>query len=149
MGKGAGALPREILETLEEAKGGQLDYHGSESRAWHPAPAFRLPGWVWHRGNCVRLADGVYDLRASVRYLAERHGKRGPHDTDRGFQARFSRAAHGLVRRGELVALSLVPLAGWDPDACSLVVCLAGGDYLSVHGRQVRFVGRPRAAGGQ
>ena len=104
MSRGLGRLQREILDTLDEAKANVTRYHGS---------SWRGPGWVHARGIDVPLPDHVYDLRASVRYLAGRHGavygagRDGYGLTgyvDTAFAAGFSRAAAGLVVRGDLVA---------------------------------------------
>jgi dienelactone hydrolase len=103
MSRGLGRLQREILDTLDEAKASIDRYHGGGRQG---------AGWVRANFREWKLPDDTYDLRASLRYLAARHGKVhragsvGCCNTgyvDGAFQASFSRAARSLVDRGELV----------------------------------------------
>jgi hypothetical protein len=107
-----GWLQREILETLEDAKAAPVWYKGGRAHVpYADRPGIDWePGWVMAGGSSVRLPDRVYDLRASCRFLAERHGKthtsreerHPPTWVDTAFQASFSRAVRTLVRRGAL-----------------------------------------------
>ena len=111
MGRGLGRVQRDILATLEEAKAAMPRYQGAR---WGPPYGHEgEPGWVSSRGGRVRLPDGVYDLRCSLRYLARRDGQvyaqgeeRGLGYVSEGYRVAFSRAARGLLRRGLLVAVS-------------------------------------------
>jgi hypothetical protein len=134
-----------------------LIYLGSASADYLPPP-YNLPGWVCYYGRTALLARGVYDLRGSLKYLANQHGGISHCSYVRGsFQASFSRAVRSLLRRGELQALSMVPIADYQPDRrfdepwCSGPIHhLADGVYLMVDGQRfstrrtpVRFVTHP------
>lgn|GEM_PF-5548892 len=144
--QGLGALQRDILETLDEAKGAVFHYRGSaREENYGRLDNYRWdePGWVRCRGCVVKLAPGAYDLRASMKYLAMKRGAtycRGSFVRER-FQVAFSRAVKGLIRRGALEPLGLVPLAEAEnePDEYT-VMLLADGLYLAAWPRQVRFV---------
>src|SRR5688572_8715661 len=96
MSRGLGRFQREILETLDEAKATCPDYQGADywSTPEHPEG---VPGVVRVHGCTVCLADDIYDLRASARFLAKRASA-----VDNGggiqpaHQASFSRAVKGL-----------------------------------------------------
>jgi hypothetical protein len=112
MSRGLGRLQREILDTLDEAKAATVPYAGGGAHQGMLTEGG--PGWVQSNGRRWKLPEDTYDLRASLRYLATRHGKvRGAGRAgycyagyvDGAFQASFSRAARGLVARGELVRM--------------------------------------------
>src|SRR5271167_1128329 len=103
MSKGLGALQREILETLEDARHDRRGYRGFGGGShWPVGHRWSLPGWVKVDGNTVRLGLTAYDLRASCMYLARKHDQ-----TDRAryasFSASFSRAVATLIKRGDLI----------------------------------------------
>jgi hypothetical protein len=139
MGKGLGWLQREILDTLQEAKQETRYYFGA---GWYGGKG---PGWVKSKGHDVLLQDHVYDLRASERFLAKKH-QRFSHATyiSSSFQSSFSRAVKGLLERGLLQKLDLVPIQ--EPDEHgqhnSRVMLLADGWYLDHYSKRVRFVVR-------
>ena len=145
MSRGLGKMEVAILHTLEEAKATVFYYKGSArekrplgSETWR----WDQPGWVRARGSVVLLAAGVYDLRASAKYLARSKGLKFIEGT---FQPSFSRAVRHLVRRGELVKLSMVPLADVaDPLSIGYGSVFKGsnGLFLVARTRQIRFVGK-------
>jgi hypothetical protein len=159
MSRGLGRLQRDIIATLDEAKVALPRYLGgraAERAEWSQWFRQRYPnhaeypagpGWVIAHGREVRLADGIYDLRASLAYLARRDNQISHCSYVRGaYQAGFSRAVRGLVRRGLLEPLRfLVPIdclgEGVETDLCR-TLALADGLYAAVSGRQVRFVRR-------
>jgi hypothetical protein len=147
MSRGLGKMQREILGTLDEAKrhfGEDYSYRGGFNE-FGIAPRWKLPGWVVHRGAVFRLGETIYDLRASCRYLAQRHD-----GLDRGcwlelrFQASFSRAVRGLLKRRLLVAHHLVRIEDYDRDTSqhAQIQHLNDGLYVFVSERQARFVGK-------
>jgi hypothetical protein len=120
MGKGSGALQREILDTLENARHDKLGYRGFggiDGDDYLPAGhRWRLPGWVTVKGHIVRLGLTAYDLRASCRYLARKHGQIQYGGITAPFSASFSRAVATLIQRGDLIPLkSLLPISDVDP----------------------------------
>lgn len=117
MSRGLGWLQREILDTLDAAKamrcrveGGMVVHKGLGAGQ----------GRITRQGYTIILPDGVYDLRASLRFLAERHDQtfaRG-RSIDGSFAASFSRAATTLMARELLVWCSeygTMPLPSWSP----------------------------------
>ena len=135
MSRGLGWLQVEILATLEEAKGFYRSYCGGH---WD------VPTWSYPRGGRVLLADGMYDLRTSCKYLARKHGRLQacPAFISEVFQSAFSRAVRTLVSRGKLRPLSLVPLVEAENAATDNgpVLQLSDGLFLNATGRQARFV---------
>jgi hypothetical protein len=86
------------------------------------------------------LCDGVYDLRASNVYIGKRRGLDPYRHGWCAFQAGFSRAVRGLVKRAVLYHIDfLVPVIA--TDECE-PLRLSDGDFVRVSGRQVRFVTR-------
>jgi hypothetical protein len=142
MGRGLGRLQREILATLDDAKREVVYYRGSARQrpvynqvcGWLMAER-NEPGWVSGPDGPVLLPDDVYDLRASMRYLAQKHGAleglfSAEHDfVTPSFQASFSRAVRALVRRGLLEA-------GWGRQRRFVTVTDAGR-ALSVKDRNI------------
>ena len=132
------------MATLEESRQAVLTYSGSvreenygNSDTWR----WDKPGWVFYQGNVVRLAEGAYDLRANIQYLAQKHGHISHCNyVSTSFQASHSRAVKGLIKRGNLKKLSLVPVVEFDPEKSDLVHELSDGDYLSIRDCQCRFV---------
>lgn len=147
MSRGIGTLQRKILATLEEAKRDTWHYPGSyREENWSNSPTWRWdrPGWVTYRGARFRLADEVYDLRASLVYLAEREGGYShARFVAPTFQAAFSRAVKGLCERGFLRVLTLVPVAEYERGRLE---SLADGEYMLLACRQRRFVSREKPA---
>jgi len=149
MSRGLGHLQVEIIETLDQAKNEMVIYSGGAgvNRYGLTGSKWEKPGWVYYKGAVVRLADGVYDLRASLKYLAQRHDRtycRGAY-VESSFAAAFSRATKSLLKRGQLTKLTLVPIAEYDgvvdDYGQSGVLFLADGLYLNaLWSRQVRFV---------
>lgn len=138
MSKGLGWLQHEIINTLEEAK--------QETRSYRGAGYYggKGPGWVKCRGINAELAPGVYDLRASALYLAKKHnGISHANYIDSTFQASFSRAVRGLIDRGIIEALDLVPIVKY-PNIHNVynnkILDLADGVYLNTDSRQSRFI---------
>ena len=82
------------------------------------------------------MADDVYDLRAVSQLLATRRGLRFDRCT---FQAAFSRAVAGLIRKGVLVKPGLVPIRAVEKDPYQNVEHFMNGDYMHA-GRETRFV---------
>jgi hypothetical protein len=108
MSRGLGKLQREIIETLEEAKQHFSDvfYRGGGSLATYRCS--HGLGWVIMGKSHFRIADDIYDLRASSLHLAERHDA-FRFGIEPKFQAAFSRAARTLVARGRLLPVWRVP----------------------------------------
>ena len=134
MSRGLGWLQGEILATLEEAKETYRNYCGGN---WD------VPPWSYPRGGRVCLADGVYDLRVSGRFLWKKHRKAIHANLQtEAFQAAFSRANRTLVSRGQLQPLSLVSLLKAENTATDNgpVFQLSDGLFLNATGRQARFV---------
>jgi hypothetical protein len=112
MSRGLGKLQREILATLPIAQGAVGEYRGGY---------WKWKGWVTSGGCSLKLADGVYDLRAVLRVLAMARGEmetRGLPYIRTGFRVSFNRAVASLIQRGELEVLKLVPVADWEPENC-------------------------------
>jgi hypothetical protein len=141
---GLGRLQKEILNTLEAAKVEMSPYCGGASWGILSAP-FYQPGWVKHLGAVVQLADGLYDLRASLRFLARSRGQMYSSCVYNRFKASFSRAVRLLFARGLLEAPSLVPIKDWE-GTCR-VHQLVDGNFMLVSGRQRRFVRLRRLEG--
>ena len=163
MSRGLGALQREILETLDDAKRYFADsangveksflghtftsmpsYRGGSPAYSKRDPRWVQPGWVTAYDGIFRVKDNVYDLRASAKYIAKLHNALNRMGgIERTFEASFSRAVRTLVRRGLLHHLKhIVPVAAVDDYRPPRIERLADGDYVSVPGRQVRFVTR-------
>jgi hypothetical protein len=159
--RGLGTLQRDILRTLETAKLASIPYRGcaheEKRQGWpHDRPwPWDQPGWVWVRGARVQLAEGIYDLRASAAFLAQKAGQTSATDygglgyyVHAAFTATFSRAVSGLLRRGALEMLGHVPIAAWHAvpgkDLAGLVVERRGRVIveaaIEAHPRQARFV---------
>jgi hypothetical protein len=148
MSRGLGALQREILETLEDARHDRRGYRGFGGMNGEHLPLghrWYLPGWVVVKGHIVRLGLQAYDLRASCIFLARKHGEM---DRDQwvnpSFSASFSRAVTTLIKRGELVPFKhLMPIAAVDPFSrrTDLIQELSDGSFLMLGGR-TRFVQR-------
>jgi hypothetical protein len=117
MSRGLGAMQRRILETLDEARAAMPKYRGVKMAVeWSPEEQRIRPlgyAWVEIQGKVVRLAPGVYDLRGSAAYLAERDGHVLGDYPAPAFTASFARATHGLVQRRLLVRLRVVPVDMW------------------------------------
>jgi len=141
MSRGLGKLQREILVTLDDARHEMADGHFFGSGHWGRKDE---PGWaaIGRRGVNVRLALNVYDLRASLEYLrrrriSDRYGK-----AVAAFQAAFSRAVAGLVDRGLLAVLRMVPVTEVNVSGNDVEPDheLSDGRYMNVSERQRRFV---------
>jgi hypothetical protein len=138
MSKGIGRLQRTVLETLPKTKEACVRYRGNGSFAHDPAP-YNRPGWVRDRGACFLLPDDVFDLLAvsevaRLNACGKRYGE-GWYS----FQAAFSRAVHGLLKRGLLIAPSLVRVLRVEKDPREIIHHLADGMYVA-KGRTIRFV---------
>jgi hypothetical protein len=145
MSRGLGKLQREILDTLDEAKRHFIEeqYRGGDGGGGYGSDSrWNRPGWVKHAGATFRIGLLIYDLRASCCYLATRHSafEYGHHLQPR-FQAAFSRAARGLVKRDLLRTVRVLPIEEWDEDhPPSQVLDLDTGPHVFVSDKQVRFV---------
>jgi hypothetical protein len=100
MPRGLGALQREILDTLDEAAAFAMTrdgrYRGNDY--WCQLPEghrLRQRGAVVAAGTQVRIAADVYDLRASIVYLARRHRKM---DRARRVKMSFSASFSSAIR---------------------------------------------------
>jgi hypothetical protein len=150
LGKGLGALQREILDTLEDARHDKRGYRGFGGMDGDDYLAaghrWRLPGWVKVKGHIVRLGRTAYDLRASCTFLSRRHGQMQYGGINAPFSASFSRAVAGLIERGELIPLkNLLPISDVDPFSkgrSGHVEHLSDGMFLSLNSRRTRFVMR-------
>jgi hypothetical protein len=101
-------------------------------------------GWVTAYGHRFEPAPHVYDLRAVLPVLTSLHNAYSHCRFVRpAFQASFSRAVRGLLRRGVLARLSLVPVIERDERAATVrFLELADGLYFNSNERQSRFVTR-------
>lgn len=139
MSRGLGELQREVLAALPKSKAECLDYRGGGSYPdWDPLP-FSLPGWVYYRRSCVRLADDVYDMLA-VGHLLKQSRRFRLSDSTAAFLAAYSRAVRTLLARGIIKPLTTVPIQAVDEDPNGLVHELADGQYLMVSRDCKRFV---------
>jgi hypothetical protein len=139
MSRGLGKLQREILDALEPAA------------KWAATALYTGKGYRDGEGNVrarsrhVTLKPGVYDLRATLRYMAKQRGATYANGSfvNNSFQASFSRAARGLVERGYLTEYSLVPIENAErvEEYDSVVLSLADGLYVD-SGHQLRFVAK-------
>ncbi len=129
MSRGLGEMQREILDTLDEAKRAAPRYQGGRDYGyfatrrcvfdettdfsepyWAERYADDTPGRVVRNGAEWMMPADVYDLRASLRYLAKRHGRcrsnintPGAVHVNEEYRASFSRAVRRLVEDGYLV----------------------------------------------
>lgn len=131
MSKGIGPLQQEILDSLDVAMAKASQYRGSGG----------APGWVCHKELKVRLHPDIYDLRAVLHYLAEKNGKlTSSRKVKRAYQVSFSKAVRGLVRRGIIEPLWLVPVVDWAPESVSQLQKYYHKYYLRVSEKARRFV---------
>ncbi|MEE9250174.1 MAG: hypothetical protein V3U93_03490 [Alphaproteobacteria bacterium] len=108
----------------------------SEGVTPEPIPWWAISDW--------RIADDIRDMRKVSKTLARRHGGISHMDFAKlSWQAAFSRAVRGLVKRGLIETISVVPLAEGRPDAAN-VHELSDGMYLVVRGRQRRYTRIPQ-----
>ncbi len=119
MSHGIGKMQQDILNTLDQAKQDMVYYRGS-ARSENAGRVFDTwiwdkPGWVKVGRNKVRIAEHVYDLWASNRFIAKLRGETYSHFTKPDFQASFSRAVKSLIKRGLISACNPAPLAEVDP----------------------------------
>ena len=148
MSRGLGAMQQGILETLSVAKNNMVYYRGSGRVVWGSAPVpptwkYDKPGWVMVWNKRILLADDIFDLRASLAYMAGVAGEKYARQYVNGdYQASFSRAAKQLVKRGELIRMDMIPIVDWDGDVGNTVIRCSDGDYVFA-GRQLRFVRLP------
>ena len=74
------SLRQEFLDSLDAARAADLDYIGSRSgfiSMGKPKPisdVCRAAGWKQTGQTAWLLSDGIYDMRQSLRFLAEKHG---------------------------------------------------------------------------
>ena len=104
MSSGIGWLQREILETLDDAKSSGVHYQGG-NHFW------MKPGSVVSRGREWQMPADVYDLRASLKFLAKKHGAITHCDfVAEAFRCAFSRAVRRLIATEKL---NRADCAGW------------------------------------
>lgn len=119
MSRGLGRLQLAILAALEPAKqthlSGELDYiggatnHNSDEDGMAKARGKKFTPEVYSRGYFV-LDPGVYDLRATLSYLARTWpnagvgglNRSGYKKIDSAFRNHFGEAVRGLIARGKL-----------------------------------------------
>jgi len=149
MGRGTGFLQQQILNYAPASRRPEivadLSYRGKVG--WGPDNGVSAYGFT------VVMADGVYDLRAVLRVIANRQKRirnireSDYPEVDGGLQASFSKAVKGLVRRGLLIPLAALPYAELVNDREARrrdelsrhdprFRCI----YLGYSSRQVRFV---------
>ena len=105
MSKGLGKLQRLILDNLDAAKDSKHHYTRG------PDGWTRGHGQVLVLGMTLELHENLYDLRGTVRFMAEKFGGLeekseytcGFKKVRPSFQVSFSRAVASLVRRGLLI----------------------------------------------
>src|ERR1700761_5906376 len=93
MSRGLGKLQRAILESLDEAKIQETQYHGCKPDDYEG---------IRYHGSTFVPSDGLYDLRASVQFLARATGNLRSYRITPSFSAAFSRAVRGLIKAGYL-----------------------------------------------
>lgn len=121
MSRGLGRLQLEILESISS-----------------PNP---IEEWTEAYKRRFRLMEPACDLRAVLRETAKMHNAYSYGCVKSTYQASFSRAVRGLLRRGLLKRLWLVPVAEIDKySRRESFERLSDGTYLMVPERQVRFV---------
>ena len=133
MPRGLGKIQLEILDSLDVAMSQPPEYRG----------AGQEPGWIFHGGLTVRLNQDVFDLRAVLHYMAQENGKLMGGRVDKYYQEVFSNAVRGLMRRGKLESLWLIPVSTWLPEDEDHLLHLTDGVYLWASERQRRFVRQP------
>lgn len=146
MSKGLGKLRKEILDTLIEAKNKIGPYKCKD---------FTLDGYNYDpelikiRGIWVKLADNIFDLRASLNYLAKKHNRFCGCYIDSSLIVSFSRAVKSLVKRGHIEPLiSLLPIKevlDEDEIDSQIIHALSDGLYLALRfNNRIRFVKKPK-----
>lgn len=130
MPRGLGKVQVEILDSLDAAMANAQEYRGGGQEL----------GWINHMGLDVKLHPSVYDLRAVQHYLAEKQGKLVDGQVDKNYQETFSSSVRGLVRRGAIEPLWLVPVVDWQLGHEEQLLQLNKDRYLWVSERQRRFV---------
>jgi len=130
MSKGLGKMQHAILENLDAAQ--THNRHPNDVR------------WLWYSPVIeLRLAEGIYDLRDTSRYL--RRLWRVDYQTERRFQAAFSRAVRTLIHRKLLEPVTLIPIervfTHYGAQAYFLHD-LSEGTYWLRNRQQTRFVKR-------
>ena len=136
MSRGLGKLQRDILNTFGEAR----EYFKSE-KCRYRGMAWGGVDYLIHNGREIKVKPYVYDLRASLKYLALKYNRLyGANYVDVVFQASFSRAVKLLIERGLIQPLSMIPLDDvfGGPDM-SVVHSLSDGLW-AFPGRQIRFI---------
>ena len=132
MSRGLGKLQREILGALDPAQACVNEAFGTYEFMSHVHDG----GWVKCRGCKVLLAPGIYDLRAVHRWLRKQTVVRNK----ASFDVAVSRAVRGLVTRGILERLALVPLRSRHRDGQPQIEHLSDGFYMHAPARELRFV---------
>ena len=100
--------------------------------------------WTHTHGCDVVIADHVYDLRETLKFLARQEGQtycRGSY-VNESFRASFSRAVRGLLKRHLLKEIDfLVPVKEVVSDPMGRVHYLSDGIYVGLsQSKQIRFV---------
>ncbi len=119
MSRGTGHLQRKILAALAARPGGDMIVDGCGRRAW--------------------LADGTHDLRRVSRELASRSDR---HGSAASWSAAYCRAVAGLVDRGAVNIVWLVPIDVAEADFDMPATNIDGASYLIWFSPQRRFVGK-------
>jgi hypothetical protein len=130
MSKGLGRMQHAIMDNLDTAQ------------AYNTLP--NDIRWFWYSQVIeLRLAEGVYDLRQTSRYL--RRLWHIDFMTERRFQAAFSRAVRTLIARKLLEPVTMVPIVDEFTHygaSTWFLHHLADGTYWIRNQQQTRFVKR-------
>lgn len=105
------SFQQEILNSLDLARAADVEFRGGRAGVLttsYGQPVHRFcqaAGWEAVGYAAWRLPDDVYDMRQTVRYLAEQRGRLEPDGSiTKEFGVQFSRAIRLLCERRELIA---------------------------------------------
>ena len=119
MSRCPGYLQMAILDALATRRGGDILVDGCGRRAW--------------------LVDGTHDLRRVSQELASRSDR---HGSAASWSAAYCRAVAGLVDRGAVNIVWLVPIDAAEVDFDMPATNIDGASYLLWFSPQRRFVGK-------
>jgi hypothetical protein len=102
---------QEILDSLDLARASDVEYIGGRAGVLSTNSGQAVDRFckaaAWESAGPAewRLPDGVYDMRQTLRYLAEHHNRLDPDGSvTKEFRVQFSRSIRILCARGELIA---------------------------------------------